>query len=198
MDFNSRGKEKNVLQVELIAPTPAQIELQPSLKGATLAEFTATSPAQNVAAGFIAGNGPDNALYVRLFTDDKSRTVTAVTLGNHGIVGIRQWQVKASIQQENWSGGYHTIKKCDAVLRISTSAWEQRSGPGTDAAYWWFGGQDVGKTAWSFYLNTVCGQVQSQTDVIAKSWLEQYQDRELGASTKNPHSKELPAEFQQP
>ena len=195
--FNGAGKQE--FSSGRIKPAnPAQIEQDPSLNGSVIGKFTMNSAIDTAGANTLgAGDGPDSAYYVRLFTDKDTRTLTAVTLGNHMLVGVRQWHVKASRQKESWSGGYHSISAGDAILRVSTSAWEQRSGFGLNLGYW-STGQDQAKQLWSFYLNAIVRQVVSQTNTVAKTWLEVYPDRELPASSRNPFSDLLPETFRQP
>jgi RHS repeat-associated protein len=200
--FNGTETNKNSAQVELLEPTPAQIGLDPSLKGAVIGKFTMNDAISTNGAYLSgAGDGPDTAFYVRLFIDNDKRTITAVTLGSHGLVGIRQWQVKAYRQKEPWSGGHHSIRAGDAILRVSTAAWEQRNNPVTNLFYW-ATAQDQAKQLWSFYLNAIVSKVTAEADtvtkIIAKTWLEVYKDRELPASTKNPFSDVLPEAFRQP
>lgn len=105
----------------------------------------------------VVGNGEsDGRAYVELSYDDASRTVTAVTLGNHMIVGIRKWHVTT------------TFKDGQGIVYLKTAAWEQRNGWLNDQGFWHGSGLDAMRSVWNNHLNAVGENVQKQFP--AGSW----------------------------
>ncbi len=82
---------------------------------------------------------------VEIFTDERNRTITAVTMGDHMIVGVRRWTMKP-----NPDGSY----------RIETEAWEQRNGMVNNVAMVTgvplvLSGKEVMGMVWDRYLNNL-------------------------------------------
>jgi len=87
-------------------------------------------------AAQLAVNHPTVA--VEVFANDYSQLVSAVTLGNHMVVGVRRWYVQAF----------------DCEVKVSTEAWEARNGTANDIAMNlpWVGGRQVMGSVWHQYL----------------------------------------------
>lgn len=82
---------------------------------------------------------------VEIFTDEANMTITAVTMGDHMIVGVRRWTV---------------VPNADGSYRIETEAWEQRNGMVNNVAMVTgvplvLSGKEVMGMVWDVYLNNL-------------------------------------------
>ena len=82
---------------------------------------------------------------VEIFTDEQNHTITAVTMGDHMIVGVRRWTMKPN---------------ADGSYRIETEAWEQRNGMVNNVAMntgvpLVLSGKEVMGMVWDRYLNNL-------------------------------------------
>lgn len=82
---------------------------------------------------------------VEIFTNERDMTITAVTMGDHMIVGVRRWTVKPN---------------ADGSYRIETEAWEQRNGMINNVAMVTgvplvLSGKEVMGMVWDRYLNNL-------------------------------------------
>lgn len=82
---------------------------------------------------------------VEIFYDDATRTITAVTLGDHMVVGVRRWQV---------------IRQDDGSVVVMTEAWEARNGGMNDFAMRTgvpgiMTGRQVMAMVWNRYLQNI-------------------------------------------
>ena len=117
----------------------------------------------------------DGRAYVELFYDDASRTVTAFTLGNHMLIGVRKWHVTAAFQ--NGQG----------VVTLSTAAWEQRNSLPNDAGFWYGGGLSATHKIWQNYL-----------DSIGQGLEKQFPSGVWWTSHSSPQPLELPSDSPNP
>jgi hypothetical protein len=101
--------------------------------------------------GLVAGEPDHSSLqyngeaYVDVTYDDANHEVTAVTLGNHMVVGKRKWFVTAG--EENLDG--------TLTVEVCTETYEQRNGWLTDRGFWMVGGKTEMENLWAVYLNNV-------------------------------------------
>ena len=82
---------------------------------------------------------------VEILTDERNMTITAVTMGDHMIVGVRRWTV---------------VPNADGSYRIETEAWEQRNGMANNVAMVTgvplvLSGKEVMGIVWDVYLNNL-------------------------------------------
>jgi len=82
---------------------------------------------------------------VEIITDEQNKTITAVTMGDHMIVGVRRWTMKPN---------------ADGSYRIETEAWEQRNGMVNNVAMntgvpLVLSGKEVMGMVWDRYLNNL-------------------------------------------
>lgn len=82
---------------------------------------------------------------VEILTDEANMTITAVTMGDHMIVGVRRWTV---------------VPNADGSYRIETEAWEQRNGMVNNVAMVTgvplvLSGKEVMGMVWDVYLNNL-------------------------------------------
>jgi hypothetical protein len=149
--------------------------------GGTYVAFTTKDWVKNMAQINLAriGDGPNGEVYVRAFADDTTDTLSAVTLGKHMIVGIRQWSVQLA-QSDNG----------EAVMTIFTAAWERRNGYVTDWGFKIAGKTDMLKI-WRIYLGNIARQLVGKTAKLTNGFIQvrYFEDdvRELN-KTKNPFS----------
>ena len=136
-----------------------------------------TVTSQAFPMSFIAGEGwtspfcSAGTVWVELFTNSKKKTIQAVTLGNHMIVGSRQWGVK--------------ILGDGRSVLVWTSAYEQRHGWLTDRGFWNLGGQSDMRTIWGTYLNNIGSWISNTRQYPYENGIEDW--RIFPSSYSNPY-----------
>jgi len=190
-NFNSG----NIAWVSIIQPDANTIARSPELAGALYAGFTTVDWFKASLQSLVSGDGPNGAVYVRLFVDEKARTITAITLGQHMIVGIRQWKVSSGKAQGTIPG---FASKGEEVVTVQTEAWERRNGILTNVGFSIVGKDDMLKV-WRIYLGNIASDLQAYAwknhKDFATSKYIQYETRELDGSEKNPFLGSIPKEF---
>jgi hypothetical protein len=157
--FNGSKEHPNIATVRLIEPDKDAIENSPNLKGSLFAEFTTLDPLKARAQQRLSGDGPNGEVYVRLFVDEEAHRITAVTLGHHMIVGIRQWQVSTRNAPRNI---LNFANRDDHLVVVQTTAWEQRNGLITDLGFKAVGKEDM-MDVWHNYLGEIARDLDSHT-----------------------------------
>jgi hypothetical protein len=194
-NFNGGKDHPNIANVRLIEPDKDAIQESPKLKGSLFAEFSTVDPLKARLQQQIAGDGPNGEVYVRLFVDEEARRITAVTLGNHMIVGIRQWQISSRKAPGNI---FDFANRGDQLVVVQTTAWEQRNGLRTDVGFKLLGKEDMAGV-WHNYLGEIARDFDSHTKTALTWRYIEDPTRELPASTKNPFSRDLPDDdYKQP
>lgn len=150
----------NIAETRMIVPSAEQINKNNSLKNRQFVEFTTTGILQGVAQHQVSGDGPAGAVYVEAMYDDKSRTVMAITLGNHMVKGVRAWGV-APLKD-----------KCSIV--VLTMANERRSNQLTELGFKVIGQEKMGEV-WKIYLSniakaTTTGVTNSSYELLPTEW----------------------------
>ncbi len=192
--FNGNKAHPNIATARLIKPSDVLVLLRPELKGSSYVEFKTTDELKRKAQGASSGDGPDHEVYVRLFADEEKRVVRAVTLGNHMIVGVREWKFRAFTA----TAGSNNISGGDMVISITTTAWEQRNCGLTDWGFWTLGSEDM-KTVWVSYLSSLARDLQGQVKDTVRTWFNDFPMRKLEETTPNPFSRLIPdPNFRQP
>jgi RHS repeat-associated protein len=135
-------------------------------------------PSLSATASFIAGNSID----VALAKYPERGEMMAMTIGDHPLVGVREWSVKKSKV---------TIVKPTRV-DIETEAYEQVNGLTTRFGRWW-NGRDQQDRMWSTYLENIADHwwdAQRATVIMRESRVE------AAAASVNPLKSKLPADLQ--
>jgi hypothetical protein len=145
-----------------------------------------------------SGDGPNYEVYVELFYDDQNNVVTAMTLGNHMIVGIRKWGVYEVFNDTTDSHELGTV--ASQGVGIWTAAWEQRNNWFTDLGFSTMGKEDM-EAVWKNYITNIGNNLKTSNAVVTVS---DYADANSGKAyislppgTPNPWSKTLPPGFRQ-
>jgi hypothetical protein len=110
------------------------------------------------------------------------------------IVGVREWTFRAYTA----TSGSKNISTGDMVIRITTTAWEQRNSTLTNWGFWTLGAKDM-KTVWDNYLNSLSRDLQGQVKDVVRTWFSDFPMRELKSTSPNPFSPLIPdPNFRQP
>jgi RHS repeat-associated protein len=146
-------------------------------EGRHFVAFTTNNFFKNMGQRMSSGNGPNGQVYVEVFYNDAAHMVTAVTLGNHMLVGVRKWQVLRTMGTKN--------------IMVWTAAWERRNSWFTQKGFERIGQSETTKV-WTVYLTNI-GNAATDDQTLGKFtvsrvlWLEEDAD-----DMENPYKRGLP------
>jgi RHS repeat-associated protein len=137
-----------------------------------------------VSGGALAGISwlVNNSIDIAIVENFGKREVTAVTIGNHPLVGVRKWRPEKVGEMMSSTGG---------IIDIVTEAYERPSGWLSDTFYSEVRNQQ--NQTWLIYLRNIATHWRDRHGAKVVEW-----ERVLNGAfgTNNPFRSELPAELQ--